>query len=86
MTREELALIVRTKVAEVVGVEVDEITERTALDTDYGVDSLELLEIGARVEKAVNLRIGVDDLIKAETVGHAVDLLHERLAVSGPVA
>ncbi|WP_163511849.1 acyl carrier protein [Fodinicola acaciae] len=86
MTREELSSIVRTKVAEVVGVELDEITERTALDTDYGVDSLELLEIGARVEKAVNVRIGVGDLIKAETVGHAVDLLAERLLVAGPAA
>ena len=76
----DLASIVRGKASEVLGVPVEEITEDTDLAQDHGVDSLELLEIAARVEKQLGVRIKVADLAEAKTVGHAIELLGARLA------
>ncbi|MFI5618014.1 acyl carrier protein [Streptomyces sp. NPDC051567] len=82
-TREELALMVRTTISDVLGTEVEEIQEPTSLFADYGIDSLELMEIGARLERALALRIEVTDLTGAQDVGHAIDLLEARLAGAG---
>ncbi|WP_441248380.1 acyl carrier protein [Kitasatospora sp. McL0602] len=81
-TREELALVVRTTISDVLGTEVDEVQERTSLLADYGIDSLELMEIGARLERALALRIAVEDLTAASDVGHAIDLLEARTAAA----
>ncbi|MBY8885479.1 acyl carrier protein [Streptomyces sp. PTM05] len=78
-TRDEIAHTVRTAVADVIGTEPEEIGDDVSLVADYGVDSLELMDIGARLEKALDVHIEVRDLTLAETVGHAVDLLEERL-------
>ncbi|MGA5821232.1 acyl carrier protein [Kitasatospora sp. NPDC094028] len=79
-TREELALVVRTTISDVLGTEVEEVHERTSLLADYGIDSLELMEIGSRLERALALRIEVEDLTRAEDVGQAIDLLTLRTA------
>ncbi|WP_406192835.1 acyl carrier protein [Kitasatospora sp. NBC_01560] len=78
--REELALTVRTTISEVLGTDADEIREQTSLLADYGIDSLELMEIGARLERALALPLEVQDLTAAQTVGHAIDLLAARTA------
>ncbi|MER5867108.1 acyl carrier protein [Kitasatospora sp. NPDC002040] len=77
-TREELALVVRSTISDVLGTEVAEVSERTSLLADYGIDSLELMEIGARLERALSLRIAVEDLTDARDVGQAIDLLTAR--------
>ncbi|MFI9271286.1 acyl carrier protein [Kitasatospora sp. NPDC052896] len=79
-TREQLAIAVRKTISDVLGTEIAEVQEQTSLETDYGIDSLELMEIGARLERTLNLRIEVEDLTRARTVGHAIDLLDARLA------
>jgi acyl carrier protein len=78
-TRDKLALLVRTVISDVLGTEVDDLDDGTNLAADYGIDSLELMEIGARLESALQLHIEVTDLTSAETVGHAIDLLQARL-------
>ncbi|RDG33480.1 acyl carrier protein [Streptomyces corynorhini] len=78
--REQLALVLRTAVADVLGTDIDEVDETTDLITDYGVDSLELMEIGARLERNLDLRIEIEDLTRTRTVGEAVDLLAARSA------
>lgn len=80
MVPEELSLLVRTKAAEVLGVSTDEVSEQTNLAEDFGVDSLELLEIATRVEQALSVRINAADIALARTVGHAAELLGEHLA------
>ncbi|GAA2112018.1 hypothetical protein GCM10009759_54430 [Kitasatospora saccharophila] len=80
LTREELAATVRTVVSDVLGTEPDDLHDRTSLADEYGIDSLELMEIGARLERTLRLRIDPDDLLSARDVGHAVDLLHARAA------
>ncbi|MEV7425795.1 MULTISPECIES: acyl carrier protein [unclassified Streptomyces] len=79
-TREELALILRTAVADVLGTDIDEVDETTNLITDYGIDSLELMEIGARLERNLDLRIEIEDLTRTQTIGEAIDLLEARSA------
>ncbi|MBC3841172.1 acyl carrier protein [Streptacidiphilus sp. 4-A2] len=79
-TREELALLVRTAISDVLGTELDEVQERTSLLEDYGIDSLELMEIGARLERTLKLPIPVEDLTAARDVGRAIDLLELRTA------
>ncbi|MFJ9520212.1 acyl carrier protein [Kitasatospora sp. NPDC101801] len=79
-TREELALMVRTTISDVLGTEIEEVQERTSLVADHGIDSLELMEIGARLERALTLRIAVEDLTGAQDVGQAIDLLSARTA------
>lgn len=81
-TREELSLVVRTAISDVLGTEVEDVHERTSLLADYGIDSLELMEIGARLERSLRLPVKVEDLTSATDVGHAIDLLHSRTAGS----
>jgi acyl carrier protein len=78
--REDLAHAVRTAVSDVLGVEPEDIDDATNLLDDYGIDSLELMEVGARLEKALAMKIPVSDLTSARSVGHAIDLLAARLA------
>ncbi|MBQ1026027.1 acyl carrier protein [Micromonospora sp. C95] len=78
-SRAELSTLVRTKVAEVLGTPVEEIDESTNLEVGYQIDSLELMEIGARLEAALGIRLDLRELIGVETVGQATDLLTRRL-------
>ncbi|MER6329610.1 acyl carrier protein [Streptomyces sp. NPDC001034] len=79
-TREQLDLLLRTVVSDVIGTEPDELHGATSLVDDFGVDSLELMEIGSRLETALGLCVPVGDLTAADTLGEAVDLLETRLA------
>ncbi|MBO4206717.1 acyl carrier protein [Micromonospora echinofusca] len=79
MERAELAEVVRSRIAQVVGVPVDEIGEGTDLRDEYEMDSLELMEIGTRLENTLGTRISADDLLEMRNVGHCIDLLHRRV-------
>ncbi|MFD3686486.1 acyl carrier protein [Nocardiopsis sp. NPDC058631] len=79
MEPEELAEVVRGCVAQVIGVTVDEITRETDLRVDHEVDSLELMEIGTRLEAALGTRLDAEDLMGMENVGDAVDLIGKHL-------
>jgi acyl carrier protein len=83
MERAELAETVRGRIAQVVGVPVEEIAETTDLRIEYEVDSLELMEIGTRLENTLGARLDAEDLIAMRNVGHAIDLLHARLRERG---
>ncbi|ONK11687.1 acyl carrier protein [Streptomyces sp. MP131-18] len=77
--RGELARIVRETVSDVLGTEPEDIHETTDLKGDFDIDSLELMDIGARLETALRVGIPVSDLTGAATVGQAIDLLADRL-------
>ncbi|MDX2391463.1 MULTISPECIES: acyl carrier protein [unclassified Streptomyces] len=80
VTSDDLFGIVRETVADVLGTAPDVIVESTDLRAEYGIDSLEMMSIGAQLERALNVRIAAEDLMRSETVGQAVALLAERLA------
>lgn len=79
MDRAELAVTVRTQVALVVGVDVAEIEESTNLRAEYDIDSLELMEIGTRLENELGVRFKVENLMNLESVKDAIDLIGERV-------
>ncbi|WP_306292960.1 acyl carrier protein, partial [Streptomyces tsukubensis] len=78
-SRAELSRTVRTAVSDVLGTEMDDISETTDLQSDFDIDSLELMDVGARLENVLRVKIQVSDLLEARTVGDAVDLLEKRL-------
>jgi acyl carrier protein len=82
MTRQELAVLVRGKVAEVVGVDAEEISEKTNLQAEFGMDSLELMEVGTRLEAALDIRIQISDLVDIVTVGDAIEALSTRVGAN----
>ncbi len=77
--REGLARIVREAVSDVLGTEPEDIHETTDLKGDFDIDSLELMDIGARLEAVLRVGIPVSDLTGAATVGEAIDVLLGRL-------
>ncbi|MFF3766286.1 acyl carrier protein [Streptomyces sp. NPDC001922] len=76
----DLLTAVREAAAEVLGTTPDAIVAGTDLRAEYGIDSLELMSIGAHLERALNVQISAEDLVRAETVGQAVELLAQRKA------
>lgn len=82
MDRARITTIVRDKIAGVLGVPAAEVTETTDLRDEYQVDSLELMEMGARLETAFGVRLQVEDLEDMINVGHVVDVLARRLGVA----
>ncbi len=75
MERDQLADLVRATVAEVLGLTPREITSDTDLLGELQVDSLELMEIGARLETALTMRLDLRELSEIRTVNEAVDML-----------
>ncbi|MEU7135945.1 acyl carrier protein [Streptomyces sp. NPDC046261] len=80
ITGDGLADIVRATIADVLGTTPDAITDSTDLEADHGIDSLELMAIGAQLERALGVQIAPEDLVQADNVGHAIALLTERKA------
>ncbi|MFJ4864646.1 acyl carrier protein [Streptomyces sp. NPDC088748] len=72
--------LVRETIADVLGTTPDAIVASTDLRAEYGIDSLEMMSIGAQLERALGVQISVEDLMRADTVGEAVTLLAERRA------
>ncbi len=84
-SRDMVADRVRVVIAEVLAVEPAEIGDTSDLEADYRIDSLELMEIGTKLEAALNVRLTLDDLVRLRTVGEAVDLLYDRLTARAGV-
>ncbi|MCQ4042593.1 acyl carrier protein [Streptantibioticus rubrisoli] len=80
LTRQELARTAQAAIAEVLGTDPGAINDHTDLQAEYDIDSLELMAVGAQLERTLDIQIEVEDLLKAETVGQAIDMLADRLA------
>ena len=61
---------------EQLGIERQQITPEAAIMADLGADSLDMVEIGMKVEETFNLSIPDEDMERVQTVGD----LHEALA------
>jgi acyl carrier protein len=75
MERDKLVTLVCATVADVLGLAPDEVTCDTDLLAELQVDSLELMEVGARLETALGRRIDARELSEVTTVNQAVDIL-----------
>ena len=63
---------------------VDEISGELYLGGDLGIDSIEMLEIWFRLEKALEIMIPDDDKRDIYTVDDVLNVLNARLSISAP--
>jgi acyl carrier protein len=62
MTNEEIREAVFTSVAEALGIEEDEVTPEATLMNELGAESIDLLDILFRIERAIGVKIQAADL------------------------
>jgi acyl carrier protein len=77
---------IRTLIAQIGEIELDEIGDETHLSKDLGFDSLRALELMTVLEEKFNLRIPDEQLIRFTSVNSLSDLvaeLREGVVVSG---
>jgi acyl carrier protein len=80
-TAENVALRIRTLLAEQAGLPVAEIVRCTRLKDDgLGFDSFDCLEIIMDLEDDFNVSVQDEEMEKWVTAGDAIDFLEERLA------
>jgi acyl carrier protein len=69
-------------IAEVAGVEEDEINSGSKLVEDLEIDSIKAIEIVVAIEKKYNIRIRDEDVPKITTVNQATEIVDALLAQS----
>ena len=67
-------------IADVLSVDVDEITEQTTFKDDLGADSLDVFQIIMGVEEEFNIEIPTEEAEKIVTVGDAVEAIRNALS------
>lgn len=77
ISREEIAKIVISVVADTMCINVSDVAEETSFSNDLGMDSLDTAELLLNVEKEFSIDLDDSDIIKVTTVGQMIDCLHE---------
>lgn len=67
--------VLKQIIAEVLGVDPNEITPETTFTDDLGADSLDIAQIVMGVEQEFDLEIDTDNITKIETVGDALKMI-----------
>jgi acyl carrier protein len=75
MERAAILELVRTHLADELGIEAASITESSSLRDDLEADSLDLYTLLQEVEDQLGVKIADDQAADIETVGQAVDLI-----------
>ncbi|WP_169814770.1 acyl carrier protein [Nocardia crassostreae] len=65
----------RTLVARVLEVDVDELTDEAHLSQDLGVDSLMLLEVSAQIRRRYGVRLKDAQISKVQSLGEIHELV-----------
>jgi acyl carrier protein len=78
-SREEILAKVRDHLATELELEPGEINDDTRFREDLDADSLDLYELVMELEDTYGIGMSEEEAAKIETVGHAVDFVHERL-------
>lgn len=87
MTRQEIVDLVRDRLADILEIEPDQISEGDSFADDLDADSLALIELVEALEeelaeRTVGFRIEDEDLQDLKTVRDAVDYVHSRVGES----
>ncbi len=69
--------ILKKHIADVLGVDVNEITEDMDFEKDLGADSLDLFQILMNVEDELGMQVDQDKAENIKTVSDALNLLEE---------
>ena len=88
ITRDEIFDIVRDRLADILEIEPDGITEGQSFVDDLDADSLAMIELVEALEEELSerttgFRIDDEDLADLKTVRDAVDYVHGRVANEG---
>jgi len=75
MERAAALATIQDVAAEVLSVEPDRVTEAARFKEDLDADSLDLVELVMGLEERFDIEVPEDDLEGVTTVGHAVDLV-----------
>ena len=67
-------------IADVLSVDLDEITPETTFKDDLGADSLDVFQIIMGVEEEFNIEIPTEEAEKIVTVGDAVEAIRNALS------
>ncbi len=62
-------------IADVLGVDADEITPETTFDDDLGADSLDIASIIMSIEDEYDVKVNTEVASKVTTVGEALELI-----------
>jgi polyketide biosynthesis acyl carrier protein len=75
MNREEILSVLKSNMQEVLeGAKGKEISETQSLVSDFGADSLEIVEVVSRTMKQLRVKINRTKLAEPKNIGELVDL------------
>ena len=66
-------------IADILGVDPNEVTEETTFTEDLGADSLDVYQIVMKIEEAFEIEIPAESIQEISTVGEAVDLFRKSI-------
>jgi acyl carrier protein len=87
MSRDDVLVLVRTQLADILEISVDEIADSSSFSDDLNADSLALIELVEALEEELatsvpGFRIDDDDLEDLRTVRDAVDYVTAKLGAA----
>lgn len=77
---EDIEEILRTTIAEQLGISEDEISPASSFGADLGADSLDVLELILALEEQLELDLPDEDMKRLKTVQEWMDYLNQRLS------
>jgi acyl carrier protein len=85
-TRAEIFEKVRQALVDALSVDADEVTESAALTRDLGAESIDILDIIFRLEKAFNIKIPQDELAPRDLLSNPAYVTNKKLNEAGLAA
>ena len=82
MTRDDVLKSIQTKAAEILDVEESAVVESATFRDDLDADSLDLVELIMALEEELDVSIPEEEIEDVRTVGDAVGIICETLAVT----
>ncbi len=77
---DDIEEVLRTTIAEQLGIAEDEISPTSSFGSDLGADSLDILELILALEEHLELDLPDEDMKRLKTVQEWVDYLNQRLS------
>jgi acyl carrier protein len=81
-SHDQILQIVMDTVSEVVGLDPGALTPQANLMGEYDLDSIELMEIGTRLERAFMVQIEPGQLFDAESASDVASYLYDKVLVA----
>ena len=85
-TRDEIFEKVKTALVDALSVDEDEVTPEATLVGDLQAESIDILDILFRLEKAFNIKISQAELVPADVLGNPDFVVNKKLNAAGMAA